>query len=72
MARHSPKQPARLRRPQLDLFGPVPTAWAASTPGWATLPEETRRTLTGLMTHPLVADGRDEQVTLRQEAADDV
>ena len=39
---------------QLDLLGQRPPSAPGATPGWGSLPPDTRRTLTGLMTRLLV------------------
>ena len=39
---------------QLDLLDPRPSSAHGATPGWSSLPPDTRRTLTGLMTRLLV------------------
>jgi hypothetical protein len=46
----------RTRTPdrQLDLLDPRPSSAPGATPGWGSLPPDTRRTLTGLMTRLLV------------------
>jgi hypothetical protein len=46
----------RTRTPdrQLDLLDPRPSSAPGATPGWSSLPSDTRRTLTGLMTRLLV------------------
>ena len=57
--RRRPRTPNR----QLDLFvcNPPPTLGMAlgTTPGWNTLPDQTRQALTGLMTRMLVAHAGD-------------
>ena len=46
----------RTRTPdrQLDLLDPRPSSAPGATPGWSSLPPDTRRALTGLMTRLLV------------------
>ena len=46
----------RTRTPdrQLDLLDPRLSSAPGATPGWGSLPPDTRRTLTGLMTRLLV------------------
>jgi hypothetical protein len=39
---------------QLDLLNPRPSSAPGATPGWGSLPPDTRRMLTGLMTRLLV------------------
>jgi hypothetical protein len=39
---------------QLDLLDPRLSSAPGATPGWSSLPPDTRRTLTGLMTRLLV------------------
>jgi hypothetical protein len=58
---------------QLDLFGeqaPMIGDWQAPT--WQALPEETRQTLTGLISRLLLAHGSVEHRPFRTEAAGDV
>jgi hypothetical protein len=50
---------ARTPNRQLDLLDQRPSSAHSATPGWSSLPPDTRRMLTGLMTRLLVehADG---------------
>jgi hypothetical protein len=48
--RHRRRAPDR----QLDLLDPRPSSAPGATPGWSSLPPDTRRTLAGLMTRLLV------------------
>ena len=57
---------------QLDLFRPDRTTAPPKPPGWTALPQETRHTLTGLMTRLLADHGRCGQAIVGQEAGDDV
>ena len=57
---------------QLDLFSPDRTTAPEDPPGWTALPQETRHTLTGLMTRLLADHGRRGQAIVAQEAGDDV
>jgi hypothetical protein len=61
----------RVRTPdrQLDLLDPSPPAAAGgATPGWHTLPPDTRRRLTGLMTRLLVEHAGGERPDRRSSA----
>ena len=57
---------------QLDLFSPDRTVEPENPPGWTALPQETRHTLTGLMTRLFADHGRCVQAIVGQEADDDV
>ena len=70
-----PAMPTERRRPQqndrsqqIDLFdGVTPT----QTPAWRDLPEETRGTLTGLMTRLILEHAQISSAALRTEAGHD-
>jgi hypothetical protein len=47
------------RAPQSDLFVPSPAASGPGAEVWRALPEETRRTLTGLLARLLLEHGAD-------------
>ena len=52
MERRSDRIRTRDRQP--DLFAPTPRPARGITPSWSSLPQQTRRTLTGLVTRLLV------------------
>ena len=55
---------------QLDLFEPSPSSARGATPGWSALPNQTQRTLTGLVTRLLIAHAGGETPDLRSSADD--
>ena len=50
-----PRPSRRLPSRQLELFAPGAPQPAPGTPSWTTLPEPTRRAVTGLVTRMLIA-----------------
>ena len=60
----------RVRAPgrQLDLLDQSPPSARGATPGWHTLPPDTRRRLTGLMTRLLVEHAGGEAPDRRSSA----
>lgn len=60
-----PRPPCRPSNPQLELFGDSASSLEKRAPSWTTLPEQTRRVLTVLVTRMLIAHVGD--VTLERE-----
>ena len=53
---------------QPDLFDPVPGSAVGATPSWESLPQQTRCTLTGLVTRLLVDHAASETREVRSDA----
>jgi hypothetical protein len=64
--RHRRRGRAPDRQP--DLLDPRPSSAPGATPGWSSLPPDTRRTLTGLMTRLLVEHAGGERPDRRSGA----
>lgn len=64
-----PRPPRRPPHPQLELFGERASRPLSGTPTWTTLPDQTRRVLTGLVARMLIAHAG--AVTLEPEGDGD-